>query len=156
MTLRPRVLSRLLLPLFLLPVLIAGCGVVPSLGETASGPLLTVTSHGGRCVEGACLSVIVIEQDGRAHLREPAVAELGRVPAVLLQSLATLIRSTDFDTIRARPFLGTCPTAYDGQELIYEFGTPSGLVPIASCEFEVDPSHPLFAAAEAALGTVRP
>jgi hypothetical protein len=156
MTLRPRVLPRLLLPLFLLPVLIAGCGVVPSLGETASGPLLTVTSHGGRCVEGACLSVIVIEQDGRAHLREPAVAELGRVPAVLLQSLATLIRSTDFDTIRARPFLGTCPTAYDGQELIYEFGTPSGLVPIASCEFEVDPSHPLFAAAEAALGTVRP
>jgi hypothetical protein len=96
----------------------------------------------------------VIEQDGRAHLLKPDVRELGRVPTELLQPLATLINSTDFAALKGRPFEGTCPTAYDGQEQIYEFRTPSGVERIASCEVIVDPMSPLFRAVEAALGAV--
>ena len=43
----------------------------------------------------------------------------------------------------------------DGQEVIYEFGAPSGVERVASCETEVDPDHPVFVAAGAALEAVR-
>jgi hypothetical protein len=41
---------------------------------------------------------------------------------------------------------------YDGQEVIYEFGAPTGTERIASCEVEIDPGHPLCVAVVAALG----
>ena len=43
--------------------------------------------------------------------------------------------------------------AYDGQETIYIFTAALGtrFERIASCEVEVDPSHPLFVAVSAAL-----
>ena len=61
------------------------------------------------------------------------------------------MRTTDFATIRAVAFDGECPVNFDGQEFIYEFGAPGGVERIASCEFVVDPAHPLFAAVDAAL-----
>jgi hypothetical protein len=41
--------------------------------------------------------------------------------------------------------------AFDGQEFIFEFGAPGGVERIATCETDVDPSHPLFGAIAAAL-----
>ena len=79
---------------------------------------------------------------------------LGTVPAVVLEGLATEISKADFGALKSRPFTGTCPVAFDGQETIYTFATPSGAVRIASCEVEVDPSDPLFVAVSAALATV--
>ena len=64
------------------------------------------------------------------------------------------IKATDFDAIRARPFTGECPVAFDGQEFIYEFGAPTGVERIASCETEIDPDNPVFAATTAALAVV--
>jgi hypothetical protein len=40
---------------------------------------------------------------------------------------------------------------FDGQEQIYTFATAGGPVRLASCEVEIDPSDPLFAAVESAL-----
>jgi hypothetical protein len=154
MSILPSAFARLV-PLVLLAVAVAGCGLVPVPAASPSGPLLTVTAQGGRCVEGVCQSVTVIEQDGRAHQLQPTAGELGQVPAVLLQPLGTLIRSTDFAAVRSRPFEDLCPIAYDGQELIYEFSTPSGVERVASCETEIDPSHPLFRAVDQALAAVR-
>jgi hypothetical protein len=65
--------------------------------------------------------------------------------------LGDLVKTTDFAILKARPFTGECPTAFDGHELIYEFGAPGGTQRIATCEVEVDPGHPLFLAVEAAL-----
>jgi hypothetical protein len=56
--------------------------------------------------------------------------------------------------VRAVPFTGECPVNFDGQEWIYEFGTPGGVERVASCETEIDPAHPAFAAVTAALQAV--
>jgi len=127
---------------------------VASLLPAAAGPLVTVTTGGGECMDGPCGSAIVIERDGRVHQTAPAPAELGTVPADVLTALDAAVKATDFAVIRSRPFTGECPVGYDGQEVIYEFGAPRGTERIASCETEIDPDNPVFAATATALATV--
>ncbi len=128
---------------------------VASLLPAAAGPLVTVTTRGGECFDGPCGSTIVIERDGTVRQAAPVVAALGSLPPDVLAALDSAVRATDFELIRARPFTGECPVNVDGQEVIYEFGAPGGVERIASCETEVDPDHPVFAAADAALEAVR-
>jgi hypothetical protein len=137
----------------LLCALLASCSpsAVASLLPVPTGPLVTVTTRGGECVNGPCGSTIVIERNGRVHQTAPASAELGALPANALTALDAAVCSGDFESVRTRKFTGECPTAYDGQEIIYEFGAPDGVQRIASCETEIDPNHPLFAAVKAAL-----
>lgn len=137
-------------------VLLAGCQALP-FGSTIpdqSGPLVTVTTRGGECPDGACGSATVIARDGQVHQIEPIAADLGEVPAAILTALDAAIKTADFDAIRAVAFTGECPVNFDGQEVIYEFAAPSGVERIASCETEIDPDHPLFAAVDAALAAV--
>ena len=54
-------------------------------------------------------------------------------------------------TLKSHPFTGECPTAYDGQEIAFEFGAPGGIERIATCEVEVDVGSPLFAAVLSAI-----
>lgn len=130
-----------------------GCSpnAIASVLPVAAGPLVTMTTRGGECPEGMCGSAVVLERDGRVHRLAPDPAELGIVPPNALAALDTLVRTTNFDAIRARPFTGTCPMAYDGQEVIFEFGAPGGIERIASCETEIDVDPPLFAAVDAAF-----
>jgi hypothetical protein len=130
-----------------------GCSpnAIASVLPVAAGPLVTMTTRGGECPEGMCGSAVVLERDGRVHRLAPDPAELGIVPPNALAALDTLVRTTNFDAIRARPFTGTCPMAYDGQEVIFEFGAPGGIERIASCETEIDVDSPLFAAVDAAF-----
>ena len=139
-----------------LVVVMVACSpdAVTSLLPIPSGPLVTVTTRGGECVNGPCGSTIVIERDGRIHQAESAEADLGNVPPNALAALDTVVRTTNFDAIRVRRFTGECPTAFDGQEVIYEFGAPGGVQRVASCETEIDPNHPLFAAVSLALQAV--
>jgi hypothetical protein len=138
----------------MLGVPLAGCSpaAVVSLLPVA-GPLVTITTQGGECPEGMCGSTMVIERGGRVHRLAPDAAELGTVPPNALSALDSLVRTTNFDAVRARPFTGECPMAYDGQEVIYEFGAPGGTQRVASCETEIDPDSPLFAAVTVALQT---
>ena len=138
--------------------LLSACQAAPavaSLVPNATGPLVTVTVRGGDCPEGACGGTTVIERDGRVHQTEPAAVELGDLPDNILAALDAAVKTTDFDVIRARPFTGECPVAFDGQEFIYEFGAPGGTERIATCETEVEPNHPLFAAVSAALAAAQ-
>jgi hypothetical protein len=128
----------------------AGCGLIP----TATGPLLTVETRGGMCIDGPCGATIAIERDGQVHQIAPTEAELGDVPDGILTALDAAIKTTDFDVVRSRPFTGECPVAFDGQEWIYEFGAPGCVERVASCETEIDPAHPAFAATTAALQAV--
>jgi hypothetical protein len=68
-----------------------------------------------------------------------------------MAALDSAIRMTDFAQLKSRPFTGECPVNFDGQEIIYEFGAPSGVQRIASCEVEIDANHPLFLAVTKAL-----
>ena len=151
-------LTRLTVPAVLCLVigLLAACQSIPAVASLvpAVGPLVAVTVRGGECPEGACGGTTVIERDGRVHQTEPAPAELGQVPDDVLRALDAAVKTTDFDVIRARPFTGECPVAFDGQEFIYEFGAPGGVERIATCETEIDPAHPLFVAMSAAMAAM--
>jgi hypothetical protein len=135
-----------------LALVLAACGsTVASLLPGPSGPLVTVTTRGGECMDGPCGSVVVVERDGTVRSDDPAAAPLGIVPAETLTALDAAIKTTDFEVVRAVPFEGECPVNFDGQESIYEFGAPGGVERVASCETAVDPAHPVFAALDAAL-----
>jgi hypothetical protein len=119
--------ARLALTISIASTLLAcSPAAVASFLPAAAAPLVAVTTRGGECVDGPCGSTTVIERDGRIHQTAPAAAELGAVPAEVLSALDTAVKSTDFGVIRSRPFTRECPVAFDGQELIYEFGAPPG------------------------------
>jgi hypothetical protein len=99
---------------------------------------------------------VILERDGTVHAAAKPPNGLGVVPADQVRTLSTLIATTDFAVIRARPFTGQCPTAFDGQELVFEFSTPGGPQRIATCEVEVDFGLPLFVALSTALGPFIP
>jgi hypothetical protein len=153
-----------LLTIFLVAVLLAACSrstspsvissvppAAPAASPGPSGPLVTVETRGGLCAQGDCGLTIAIEADGRVHAIAPAPAELGTAPDAAIEALTTEIAQTDFAALKSRPFTGTCPIAYDGQETVYTFTTASGAERIASCEVIVDPGAPLFVAVAAAL-----
>ena len=137
--------------LLLCAVAFAACNALPGAVPTPSGPLVTVSTRGGECPAGMCESQVVIERDGRVHALKPAVKEFGKVPGNALTALDAAIRASDFAAIKAKKFTGECPVNFDGQEVIYEFSTPSGVQRIASCEVEIDENHPLFLAVTQAL-----
>lgn len=118
--------------------------------------LLAVGTRGGRCVDGPCASVVLVDRDGRVHLAAKPPNELGVVSPDLMAALDEAIRTADFAELASQPFTGECPTAYDGQELVFEFATPDGVQRIASCTVEVDYDTPLFTAVAAAVGEFVP
>jgi hypothetical protein len=118
--------------------------------------LLAVTTRGGRCVDGPCANAVLVDRDGRVHLAAKPPNELGVVSPDLMAALDEAIRTTDFAELVSHPFVGECPTAYDGQELVFEFASPDGVQQIASCTVEVDYDSPLFAAVKAAIGEFVP
>jgi len=145
--------------LVLLSATLAACSsgnpiAVPS--PVAAGPLVTVETRGGLCASAPCGSLIAVERDGRVHVAAKPPNDLGTVPADQLVALDAAIRATDFDALKSHPFTGECPTAYDGQELVFEFGAPGGPQRIATCEVAVDYGSPLFVAVSAALGPFIP
>ena len=125
---------------------------VPTSTPQRAGPLLTVQTRGGECPGGPCGTTVVLERDGRVHQAAKPPNDLGTVWPEALASLDAAISAADFEEIRSHPFSGECPTAYDGQEIVFEFGAPGGVERIATCEVAVDFGSPLFAAVATALG----
>jgi hypothetical protein len=121
-----------------------------------TGPLLTVETRGGECFAAPCGSTIVVERDGRVHEAAKPPNDLGQVPPDKLATLDTAIRTTDFAALKGRPFIGECPTAFDGQEFVFEFGAPGGPQRLATCEIEVDYGSPLFVAVGGAIAEFVP
>jgi hypothetical protein len=138
--------------------LLAAASLVSACGPGASmplpldpGALVTVETRGGLCTDAPCGTTVSIERDGRVHLAAKPPNDLGTLPPAQLAALDAAIGTTDFIALRSHPFTGQCPTAADGQEVVFEFGTPSGVERIATCEVDVDFGSPLFLAVAAAL-----
>jgi hypothetical protein len=148
----PRRLVRPAAVLLSLAVLLAGCAAGSSAVIPGTGPLVTVQMRGGMCPEGACDNSVILERDGRVHASAKPPNELGVVPAAAMATLTNAIATTDYAALRAKPFTGECPIAFDGQELIFEFAAPGGIQRVASCELDIDWGHPLFIAVGTALG----
>jgi hypothetical protein len=129
----------------------AACAWLSAPSQVASGPLLSVETRGGLCVDGPCGTTIFVERDGRVHQAAKPPNDLGVVSPAALAALDDAIRTADFAEIESHPFTGLCPTAVDGQELVFEFGAPGGLQRIASCEVAIDYGSPLFVAVATAM-----
>lgn len=131
--------------------LFAACG---STGATPvpEGALMAAQSRGGMCREGTCETTIYVERDGLVHAGANSPNALGMLSAETVAELEAQIAAADFDEIRSHPFTGDCPTAFDGQELVFEFQTSHGVERIESCQTAVDYESPLFSAVVAAVG----
>jgi len=95
-------------------------------------PIATVVRHGGLCLGGSeCRTVFritdtTISAPGYVPRRLAPADRLALLPAVKLLNLPYL---------RAHPFTGTCPTAYDGSASIYVFRGFARRLP--SCTYDV-------------------
>jgi hypothetical protein len=143
--------------LIALALALVGCSgqvppATPSPSPAPTGVLLTVTTRGGRCPGGTCEESIFVERDGRVHQAAKPPNDLGVVPAEAMAALDAAVQATDFAAIRSHPFTGQCPTEFDGQEVVFEFGAPSGIERISWCEVEIDYGSPLFVAVASAVG----
>jgi hypothetical protein len=129
---------------------LAGCKSLVPVQQT--GPLVTVEMLGGLCPAGACDNSVILERDGRVHAAAKPPNDLGQVNGQAMTALTAAIRATDWAALKAHPFTGQCPIAFDGQEFIFEFAVGTGTQRIASCEVDIDWGSPLFVALGVALG----
>lgn len=115
----------------------------PKIG--AQAPILTIRTRGGMCVNGECSSEKQINADGSFTAADSTGAQThGTLDPAKVAELTQQIADADFAQIKAQPFTGTCPIAYDGQEYIYTFHTMSGPQTIESCAVGIDENSPLF------------
>lgn len=142
-----------------------------SLTSISSDPLLTVESHGGLCSDEktqsryGCNKTYTLFASGHYTLTSQIGEEIrtlneGKEDSIKenrITDLQKLIKDTNFSQLRNTPFTDTCPTAYDGQEIIYTFYlNDSKTERIATCEYVVDQSDPLISRANELSETAKP
>jgi hypothetical protein len=110
--------------------------------------LVSVETSGGMCPAGACGMRYEVRRDGTTTTAGQAPV---RLDAATMGRLIEDVDRADWDAILARPFTGTCPTAFDGQELTYTFRTIRGPVTVASCTTQIDPGQEPFRTLDDAL-----
>jgi hypothetical protein len=81
-------------------------------------PMATIVRHGGLCLSGSeCRTVF--------RITDRTISGPGYVPRRLAPAdrlaLLRAIKLLNMPYLRAHPFKGTCPIAYDGSESIYRF-----------------------------------
>jgi hypothetical protein len=133
-------------------------GATPAGAPTPSSPdatVLRIRASGGMCPDGVCGTETVLRLDGRfTRTVGKAAPTQGRIDAALAAAVAQAAAAANFTQLKAKPFTGLCPTAYDGSEFFYTFSTTRGDEAIGSCQVDIDWQHPLFVAVkrvEAAL-----
>jgi hypothetical protein len=140
------------------PVPVASLSSVPEPATTPEPlqtpepfPLLSIETKGGECPSGLCTRLVNVEGDGRLHEVIPKDQVIGRAPPDLVDALQVEIERANYRLILSQPFTGTCPTAYDGQQLVYTFHVSTGDRTVDTCKVAIDPNHPLFVAVSAVL-----
>lgn len=108
-----------------------------------------VIQTGGLCPYGGCYGEVTIKRDGDYTLAQgygplATVLRKDHLSQAEIAELIKLIRGTDFQKVKLRRLKGTCPTAYDGAEVIYVFDLPTGVEIISSCAYTLDDAWPLF------------
>jgi hypothetical protein len=111
--------------------------------------ILSINTVGGLCPYGGCHSELLIYDNGTGLFRDgprekPSREKSFTVDPAELIELFTLIKKTNFEDLHKNKFTGTCPTAYDGSELIYSFSTAHGEEVLDSCKEMLDQQNPLF------------
>ena len=119
----------------------------PAESLAADEIVVTVSVTGGECPNGPCGASYTIYGDGRVDgLEDPLYA----IPGDQMTLIADQVGRTNWDAVRAVPFTGECPTAFDGQKHVYAFPAETGDLVFDSCEFDLS-SVPAIQAIDAAL-----
>ncbi len=128
-------------------VALAGCtSLTPAAPAAPPSPVLLAAREamGGLCrVDAPCGHTLTVLTDGSWELQ----AFEGRKEGVLTPDrLARLVDAAADTGLAAAPaFTGTCPLAYDGEEVTYRWRDGDRIREVGSCEREVDPADPLAA-----------
>jgi hypothetical protein len=110
--------------------------------QSLSNPLVKIYAHGGLCATGSeCQSTTILTGDGQYLLNGKLVDTVSAQNVLKLQAA---MKNTDFGALRKNTFTGTCPIAYDGQEVIYTFYLENKTEVISSCQVEIDDNADLF------------
>lgn len=136
-------------------VVLVGCGALQprSTPPQATEPplLISVKYSGGLCPSDTgrgsmtCTGTNDILTDGTLTVSANGnLVKTAMLSADELATLTTLVNTTNFTAIRAVPFTGLCPSAYDGSEAFYTFVTTHGMEEVASCTVTIDDMLPLF------------
>lgn len=128
----------------------------PSTAGATAKPLLTITTRGGMCPNNGCATTTEIATDGTYEVSiggGPSTS--GKLAQEQAAALVQQVEQADFDELSSRPFTGTCPIAFDGQELIYTFHTDQGDRVLESCTVEIDATSPLFQTIEQAQAAMQ-
>jgi hypothetical protein len=140
-------------------LLLAAALIACAGGDAASDDspwALTVFSHGGLCPDGECtLSIAVSDEGGFVYAPRFGDVEVGTIDRDLVEGLSEAAADTDFAAIRAVPFTGTCPIAFDGMENVYTFYVAGAEEVVASCEHAIDEAAEPWTSVNAVLAAVQ-
>jgi hypothetical protein len=107
--------------------------------------LLKITRTGGLCPYGGCHQELILDTEGAYTLTDgDTLTQQGIIDKSKISQLAEVINHANFNQIKAQPYTGICPTAYDGSEVTYTFCTSKGIESISSCKIAIDEHQPLF------------
>lgn len=139
--------SRLTSPAYIFAFIIAGQALAKEVKKPET--LVKVVSTGGLCPYGGCYGEVIIDSAGAYTWTEGRGDHLhaqgaGQLPRQDIAQLIAQIKKTDFQSVKSVEFKGTCPSAYDGQELTFTFQTDKGQEVIPECKYAVGDSQPLF------------
>jgi hypothetical protein len=117
----------------LVVTVIAATSITAANARTATPPpLVTVVRHGGLCAARTeCRTVLRITDttiSGQGYISR-------RLTPAARTALLRAIRMLELRYLRAHPFKGVCPTAYDGAESTYRFRGFSTALP--SCTYDL-------------------
>lgn len=112
---------------------------------TLMQPVVEIEMTGGLCLYGECYSQAIVYPEGiviiLAGSGDRYVVEID--PELVTEAQDAIAKVAIAD-LRAVPFTGTCPTAYDDLEFHYTFERLGVRETISTCEYAIDPSQPPF------------
>lgn len=123
----------------------------PSLGLSPTTPnfLLSIRREGGMCAAMGCFSEVAVLSNGTYRYADSLPKQrTGRLARGEVRRFQQRIANANFEAIKARPFTGTCPLAYDGPETVYTFRSGDRVEVLRSCQTQIEGSNPLFQQAE--------
>lgn len=116
-------------------------GVKKPTGSTASNYLVKLEYRGGVCNNNTtCYSYRVITKDAKYYKNGAFVSTVNSSD---VKQLTFQMSIADYNLLRSKPFVGTCPTN-TRQEIVYTFYTSHGEERISNCSTEIDYSAPVF------------
>lgn len=111
--------------------------------------LASRTMTGGMCPDAVCSSTFAVSSDGAWNLVSNTASHFGVLSPGTLAALT--VAAADTSMLEAPKFTGTCPSAYDGSEIIYSWSDVAGTTQtVSACDKAVPDSDPLVVALERA------